>query len=104
MLIPIYHDIVGRGMTMELAFSIDRDGLVQDTHAAMYAALGNWARACYGSPVAETAIGTVGIAGPWSYKLDVPAGAVFDRVQLREETVRQLRHYFRPIPTQLQAL
>ena len=39
-LIPIYHDIVGRGMVMEIAFSIDRDGLVQDTHAAVYAALG----------------------------------------------------------------
>ena len=37
-LIPIYHDIVGRGMVMEIAFSIDRDGLVQDTHAAMHAA------------------------------------------------------------------
>jgi hypothetical protein len=39
-MIPIFHDIVGRGMVMELAFSIDRDGLVQDTHAAVYAALG----------------------------------------------------------------
>ena len=58
MLIPIYHDIVGRGMTMELAFSIDRDGLVQDTHAAMYRALGNWVRGCYGSPVAETDVAT----------------------------------------------
>ena len=40
MLIPIYHDIVGRGMMMEIAFSIDRDGLVQDTHAAQYKGLG----------------------------------------------------------------
>ena len=35
MMIPIYHDIVGRGMVMELAFSIDRDGLVEDTHAVV---------------------------------------------------------------------
>ena len=35
-------DICGRGMTMELDFAIDRRGLVPDTHAAVYAQLGNW--------------------------------------------------------------
>jgi hypothetical protein len=29
-----------QGMVMELAFSIDRDGLVEDTHAAVYKQLG----------------------------------------------------------------
>ena len=55
MMIPIYHDIVGRGMVMELAFSIDRDGLVEDTHAAVYKQLGDWVRACYGRPVSSVA-------------------------------------------------
>jgi alpha-L-fucosidase len=96
MLIPIYHDIVGRGMTMELAFSIDRDGLVEDTHAAMYAALGNWVRTCYGSPVAETTVAVPTLpTDPWVYALKVPVGAVFDRVQLREDTVvgQRVRNY-----------
>ena len=51
MMIPIYHDIVGRGMVMELAFSINRDGLVQDTHAVVCECVGSCvlgvcARAC----------------------------------------------------------
>eukprot|EP01048_Picozoa_sp_COSAG05_P030143 COSAG05_NODE_10312_length_572_cov_1.422833_1_plen_57_part_10 len=41
-LIPMYHDVVGNGLTMELAFAIDRDGLVQDSHANAYKQLGNW--------------------------------------------------------------
>jgi hypothetical protein len=96
MLIPIYHDIVGRGMVMELAFSIDRDGLVEDTHAAVYQQLGDWVRHCYGQPVAETTVAAAGSGGgTWVYELRVPAGAVFDRVQLREETVegQRVRQY-----------
>lgn len=90
MMIPIYHDIVGRGMVMELAFSIDRDGLVQDTHAAVYKQLGDWVRVCYGTPIAETTVAAPGSGSGgigWTYTLKVPAGAVFDRLQLREDTV-----------------
>ena len=46
-MIPIYHDIVGRGMVMELAFSIDREGLVEKSHASVYKQLGDWVRSCY---------------------------------------------------------
>ena len=52
MMIPIYHDICGRGMVMELDFAIDRRGLVPESHAAVYKQLGGWVRECYGSPLA----------------------------------------------------
>merc|ERR1712098_978739 len=89
MMIPIYHDIVGRGMVMELAFSIDRDGLVEDTHAAVYKQLGDWVRSCYGSPLSSTS----GLGS--SFVLTLAKGDVFDRFQLREETVvgQRVRNY-----------
>jgi hypothetical protein len=70
---------------MELAFSIDRDGLVEDTHARVYKQLGAWVRGCYGSPLATTS----GHGG--SFTLSLPAGAAFDRFQLQEETVQGQR-------------
>ena len=82
-LIPIYHDIVGRGMVMEIAFSIDRDGLVQDRNAAQYKALGDWVRQCYGTPLASTS--------GWyahGFKLQLPAGVEFDSIMLQEKTVQ----------------
>ena len=80
---------------MELAFSIDRDGLVEDTHAAVYKQLGDWVRSCYGHPVAQTTVVTSSSGGDWTYDLLVPAGAVFDRLQLREDTVmgQRVRSY-----------
>lgn len=86
MMIPIYHDIVGRGMTMEIAFSIDRDGLVQDTHAAQYKALGDWVRQCYGTPLATTSGGYTN-----EFFLKLPKGVSFDRVMLQEKTVQGQR-------------
>jgi hypothetical protein len=90
MMIPIYHDIVGRGMVMELAFSIDRDGLVEDTHAVVYKQVGDWVRACYGSPLASTS----GAADTTMY-LTLHPGDTIDRVQLREDTVsgQRVRNY-----------
>ena len=35
-LIPIYHDIVGRGMIMELAVAITREGVIAAEHATVY--------------------------------------------------------------------
>ena len=94
MLIPIYHDIVGRGMTMELAFAIDRDGLVEDTHAVMYKALGNWVRQCYGSPIKSTSGHGTAVNGS-TFELVVPGNTTFDRFQLKEETVvgQRVRNY-----------
>lgn len=81
MMIPIYHDIVGRGMVMELAFSIDRRGLVDDTHARVYKQLGDWVRACYGTPLASTS----GVGE--ELLLTIPAGHVVDRFQITEDIV-----------------
>jgi hypothetical protein len=41
----------GRGMVMELAFAIDRDGLVQDTHAVVYKQLGDWCGARFSTEI-----------------------------------------------------
>ena len=86
-MIPAYHDVCGNGLTMELAFSIDRDGLVQETHAKVYKQLGDWVRGCYGKPLA--AIGGAGVAGEGSstvFSVEVPTGSVFDRFQMIEDT------------------
>jgi hypothetical protein len=89
MMIPIYHDIVGRGMVMELAFSIDRDGLVEGSHAKVYKQLGDWVRQCYGTPLALTS----GLGS--RFELVLPAGRIFDRFQLQEDIVlgQRVRNY-----------
>lgn len=86
-MIPIYHDIVGRGMVMELAFSIDREGLVEDTHEAVYKQLGAWVRECYGSPVGSTS----GSGHEFSWRAWQP----FDRLVLEEDLVlgQRVRNY-----------
>jgi alpha-L-fucosidase len=81
-LIPIYHDIVGRGMVMEIAFSIDRDGLVEASHAAMYKALGDWTRDCYGTPLGAIE-GGAGYVHTWRVPSEASSG--FDRLMLQEE-------------------
>ena len=41
---------MGNGGTIELDFAINRDGLVEPSHAARYQAFGGWIHACYGGP------------------------------------------------------
>lgn len=89
MMIPIYHDICGRGMTMELDFAIDRRGLVPESHAVVYSQIGRWVQACYGSPLAMT-------QGQGNeFVISVRAGEVFDRFQLKENTLlgQRVRRY-----------
>ncbi len=38
---------MGRNGVLELDFAINRNGLVEPSHAARYKELGDWARACY---------------------------------------------------------
>ena len=64
---------------MELAFAIDRDGLVEDTHAVMYKALGNWVRQCYGSPIKSTSGHGTAVNGS-TFELVVPGNTTFDRL------------------------
>jgi alpha-L-fucosidase len=78
-MIVIYHDIVGRGMVMELAFSINRQGLVDPEHATVYRELGDWVRSCYGQPLAV-------LSGAGSdLVLPLPPGQTLDRIQLMED-------------------
>lgn len=88
-MIPIYHDIVGRGMVMELAFSIDRDGLVDPTHEIVYKALGQWVEDCYGSPVVATSGRGTRLV------VSIPKGTTFDRIQLEEDVAlgQRIREY-----------
>mmetsp|Transcript_17806 Transcript_17806/g.40075 ORF Transcript_17806/g.40075 Transcript_17806/m.40075 type:complete len:161 (-) Transcript_17806:31-513(-) len=76
-------------MVMELAFSINRLGLVEESHALVYRQLGKWVRQCYGSPLASmSGLGT-------SLQLRLPAGSTFDRFQLQEDVVvgQRVRNY-----------
>lgn len=41
---------------MELDFAIDDTGNVAPAHAQSYKGLGDWARACYGTPIAHAAL------------------------------------------------
>ena len=62
---------------------------MQDTHAIVYKQLGDWVRACYGTPLASTS----GIG--YTYTLQLPAGSTFDRIQLKEDTLegQRVRNY-----------
>jgi len=78
-LIEVYHSSVGSNAVLELDFAINRDGLVEPSHAAMYKQLGDWIRKCYGTPVVLTSDLRNGIA-----LLQLPTGVVVDRVWVRE--------------------
>jgi alpha-L-fucosidase len=98
-MIPIYHDIVGRGMVMELAFAINREGLVDSTHEKVYRQLGDWVRSCYGAPIIAIATTTT-ISGTTTgndneFRLQIPKGALFDRIQIKEDIVvgQRIRNY-----------
>jgi len=81
-LIEVYHNSVGSNSVLELDFAINRDGLVEPSHAEMYKQLGNWIRACYGAPVVATALLNNGVA-----LLRLPTGVVVDRLWVREDIV-----------------
>jgi hypothetical protein len=80
-MIPIYHDIVGRGMVMELAFSVDRNGLVDPKHEKVYKQIGQWVKDCYGTPVASTS------GSGNQLILSIPKGKHFDRIMVQEDIV-----------------
>jgi hypothetical protein len=45
-----YHQTVGRNCVIELAWSVNRSGLVHPMHARRYAEFGEWIRKQYGPP------------------------------------------------------
>eukprot|EP00050_Salpingoeca_kvevrii_P006858 m.292192 g.292192 ORF g.292192 m.292192 type:complete len:631 (-) comp12583_c0_seq1:139-2031(-) len=78
-LINVYHDSVGNNGVLELDFAIDRTGNVAPDHAAAYKALGDWARKCYGSPIAKTNGNNATLT------LTLSQSATIDRVMLQED-------------------
>ncbi|EDQ91734.1 uncharacterized protein MONBRDRAFT_31183 [Monosiga brevicollis MX1] len=52
-MVEVYHMTVGNNQVLELDFAIDDTGNVPSDASAVYHALGAWARACYGMPVAN---------------------------------------------------
>ena len=92
-MIPIYHDIVGRGMVMELAFAINREGLVEASHERVYRQLGKWVEKCYGTPILskQHTIGdrVIRVAVPDSSPIS------FDRIVLQEDVGvgQRIRNY-----------
>ncbi len=92
-LIHIYHDIVGRGMIMELAFAINRDGLVEASHEKVYKELGAWVEKCYGRAV----LSKQDTNGNRVIELRLPEDepASFDRIVLQEDIAmgQRIRNY-----------
>lgn len=84
-LITIYHATVGMNGMLELDFAIDRDGLVEESHATRYKELGDWIRNCYGSPVGWTN----GTGTTITLKLDNPTE--IDRVMIQEDLYKGQR-------------
>lgn len=63
---------------MELDFAIDRTGNVHPSHQAVYEALGDWIKACYGSPLATNTSRATTVTAT------LPTAIVIDRVVLAE--------------------
>lgn len=89
-LINVYHGTVGRNGMLELDFAINRDGVVEESHAARYKEFGDWIRTCYGTPVAQTAVNGTYV------ELEMPPGSpAVDRVMLQEDLAmgQRVRNY-----------
>eukprot|EP00056_Hartaetosiga_gracilis_P003668 m.65889 g.65889 ORF g.65889 m.65889 type:complete len:586 (-) comp11539_c6_seq2:510-2267(-) len=81
-MISVYHDTVGNNAVLELDFAIDRDGLVDPTHAQRYKELGDWIRSCYSTPIANTSSSEM--SSDVSFTLSFPNGTSTDRFVLQE--------------------
>ena len=87
----MYHDTVGNNAVLELDFAIDRDGLVNPTHATMYTRLGQWIQECYATPIVPASYSTKKVGDTtWEYTLVASAASAWtsittDRVVMRED-------------------
>ena len=85
-MIYTYHNSVGRNTVMELAFSIDRRGKVDDEHAKLYKAFGDWIHDCYGHPVVSKGGKGEGEGEGEGYEIEIDVGNTeVDRVMIRED-------------------
>merc|ERR1740124_350351 len=76
---------------MELAFAINREGLVDSTHETVYRQLGEWVRNCYGTPV----LSKQNTVGEQIVKIPLPPNTPFDRIILEEDVAvgQRIRNY-----------
>jgi alpha-L-fucosidase len=49
----VYHKTVGNNGLLEMDLAINRDGIVEPSHAKRYKELGDWIRSCYGEVSVE---------------------------------------------------
>jgi hypothetical protein len=85
-LVTVYHNTVGSNVVLELDFAIDRTGRVAPSHAAQYAAFGNWIRSCYGTPLANASLAAGGTVLVLTLNPSSPSTPVtFDRVMIQED-------------------
>ena len=80
-LIRVYHQTVGRSCRLEMDMSPDQSGLIPPAHAARYAQLGGFIRACYGGPLPAS----LSHPSPSLWVADFPVPTTVDRVQLMED-------------------
>ncbi|KAF3766425.1 family 29 glycoside hydrolase [Cryphonectria parasitica EP155] len=88
-MIDVYHQTVGRNCLLELDLAPDRSGLIPARHAALYKALGDFIRSCYGSPIDSTHFSNTTTATGVSFTFDYPTS--IDRiVMMEDQTVGQV--------------
>ena len=80
-LIEVYHESVGHNGVLEFDFAINREGLVDPTHADMYKKFGQWIKSCYGGPVSQV----TSMPGKEQIILKIPSNANVDRLMLEED-------------------
>ena len=68
-------------MCLELDLAINRDGIVEPSHARRYKQLGSWIKNCYGNPVSSIS----GSPGQRIITLPIPDGRLVDRIILQED-------------------
>ena len=82
-----YHDSVGRNTVLELAFSIDQRGKIDEGHADLYKEFGGWIRKCYGE---DNSVGLItGQPGVSSYTVTYAESV--DRIVIREDQTKGQR-------------
>ena len=80
-LIRVYHLTVGRSCRLEMDMSPDQSGLIPAAHAARYAQLGGFIRACYDVPLP----GRLSHPSSSLWIAAFPVPTTVDRVQLMED-------------------
>lgn len=95
-MVDIYHRTVGRNGVLELGVAVDKTGRIPQNHAQTYEQMGDFIRACYGTPLQTWVRKDVDLNGyVLELELDKPKVEI-DRILLREDQWRggqRIRQY-----------